>query len=59
MAIKKLTAKMLFTIRQLQPEYEMQRNPGSFFGQHSHAYLCSHAIYGASPNVESLNKKNP
>lgn len=50
---------MLFTIRQLQPEYEMQRNPGSFFGQHSHAYLCSHAIYGASPNVGSLNKKNP
>jgi hypothetical protein len=29
---KSLTVKVLFTIRQLQPEYEMQRDPGSFFG---------------------------
>jgi hypothetical protein len=29
---KSLTVKVLFTIRQLQPEYEMQCDPGSFFG---------------------------
>lgn len=29
---KSLTVKVLFTIRQLQAEYEMQRNPGSFLG---------------------------
>jgi hypothetical protein len=29
---KGLTVKVLFTIRQLQPKYEMQRDPGSFFG---------------------------
>ncbi len=29
---KSLTVKVLFTIRQLQPEYEIQRDPGSFFG---------------------------
>ena len=29
---KSPTVKVLFTIRQLQPKYEMQRDPGSFFG---------------------------
>ena len=47
---KSLKVKVLFTIRRLQPEYEMQRD---------HACPYSHAIYGASPEAEALNKKNP
>jgi len=58
---KSLAVKVLFTIRQLQLEYEMQRQrgSGSFFAEHSHAHLCSHAFYGASFDAWRLYKENP